>query len=144
MRQSGLSGVADRWDAGWICEQRERVDSGVVPPNREVEMGSCDAARGADSADGLTPPYLDALLDRDLRQVEVHREQLIAVIDEYRVACEVELGCQLAKKPEAGFLTWGFASSTGIRETQSMLPSPVTGKRLSWPATRCGYRPPKK
>src|SRR5258706_4373441 len=69
-------------------QEPRRVDEAAIQRHPEVQVRSGYAAGGADLADDVAALDHGANLHADQRQVAVHRDQPLAVLDQHRVAVE--------------------------------------------------------
>src|ERR1700733_2742950 len=67
-------------------QEQCRVDEFAVERDAEVQMRTGDTAGGANLADDRAAVHRLTDLHADDRQVAVHRDQALAVIDQYRIA----------------------------------------------------------
>jgi hypothetical protein len=68
-----------------LFQDKPRIDPSAVPANAEEQMWSRGAARGSDAAQ--TMAFLDFLTGRDIdvRKMEIHANETVAMIDEHGV-----------------------------------------------------------
>jgi hypothetical protein len=82
---------ADRRHLYWILEEQRGIDPRAVPTRAEVKMRACHAAGRTDCPYRLAFVNVLPGLHGETGEVEVHRNETAAMIDEHGVAGEEQI-----------------------------------------------------